>query len=133
MASPEQAQRDPTNGDFWIDRNRDLWGVLPWAFCGGACQAWILAVGFALADRPSGMLDPCACHRGHGCAVQQAPVLPCIGHNDPWHGVLSPMQAKTSGQADRQTRRAERSSRSSTRTGKGKQTPSACLSLPEID
>ena len=67
---------------------------------------------------------------GRGRAVQRAPLRPCNGRKDSSHRVLSPRQAKTSDPEDRQTRRAERSSRSSTRTGKGKQTPTCASSLP---
>src|SRR6266404_4239470 len=131
MALTQPAQRGPTKGDFGLDRNRDAWCLLPWAFCrGAACRAWTLGVGFVLVVRRSGMLDPCVCHPGRGCAVQSAPLLPCIDRNDSSHRVLSPMQAKTSDQEDRQTRRAARSSRSSTRTAKGKQTPTYASSLP---
>src|SRR5215471_14868447 len=79
----------------------------------------MLSVACLLALRWSGIFDPCASHRGRGRAVQPAPLLPCNGHNDSSGGILSPMRAKTSDQGGRQARRAERSSRSSTRTATG--------------
>src|SRR4029450_8412180 len=136
MALTQPGQRGPTKGDFWLDRNRDAWGLLPWAFCrGGACRAWTLGVGLVLAVRGSGMFDPCVCHPGRGCAVQRAPLLPCNGRNDLSQWVLSPMQATTSGQEDRQARPAERSSRSSTRTANGskrEQTHRLFIDLPPL-
>src|SRR5438046_2278110 len=41
MALTQPAQRGPTKGDFWVDRNRDAWGLLPWALCcGGGCRTF---------------------------------------------------------------------------------------------
>ena len=120
MALTQPVQRGPTNGDFWHDQNRDLWSLLSWGFCRGeACRAWTPGVEYVLGVRGTGMIDPCACQPGRGCAVQWTPLRPCNGRSDSSQGLLSPMQAKTSDQEDRQTRRAERSSRSSTRTAKG--------------
>jgi hypothetical protein len=112
MALAEPAQCGPANGDFCLDRNRDVSGLLPWAFCrGGARRAWTPGVESVLAVRGRGMIDPCVCQPGRGCAAQSSPLLPCNGRNDSSHRVLSPMQAKTSDQEDRQARRTKRSSR----------------------
>src|SRR5262249_37849851 len=100
-----------------LDRNRDAWRLVSWAFChGGACRAWILDLEFVLAVRGSEIFDPCVCDCRRGCAVQPARLLRCNARNDSLRLIPSATQAKAVDRRDRQARSAERSSRSSTRT-----------------